>query len=131
MTDTQIAASMAALGHTIRLQVWRMLLPHGNQGLPAGDIAARMSILPSSLSFHLRQMTQAGVLSQRRSSRQLFYTVNLDIRRLVHELIGPNRESDGVALSDAAADGVTTAALPCQSSRIASSATDKASAHNS
>jgi ArsR family transcriptional regulator len=56
-----------------------MLVPLGTRGLSAGAISAQMSVLPSSLSFHLRQMTQAGVLVQRRSSRQIIYAVNQDI----------------------------------------------------
>lgn len=79
MSDSQIVAALAALGHTFRLNVWRMLLPYGQQGLPAGILASRLAVVPSSLSFHLRLMTQAGVLIQRRSSRYIIYAVNLDI----------------------------------------------------
>jgi len=78
MTDYQTVAALAALGHGLRLSLWRLLAPYGPGGLSASIIAARMSVLPSSLSFHLRQMTQAGVLIQRRSSRQIIYAVNLD-----------------------------------------------------
>lgn len=77
--DTQIALALAALGHAMRLKLWRLLLPHGAVGLPAGAIAIRLAIVPSSLSFHLRQMTQAGVLVQRRSSRHIIYSVNFEI----------------------------------------------------
>ena len=52
------------------------MAPYGSNGLPAGKIAARMEVLPSSLSFHLRQMTQAGLLVQRRSSRQIICAVD-------------------------------------------------------
>lgn len=73
--ETAVGA-LTALGHTLRLEVWRMLVPYGRVGLPAGIIAARLAIPPSSLSFHLQQMTQGGVLAQRRSSRQVIYAVN-------------------------------------------------------
>jgi ArsR family transcriptional regulator len=79
MSDSQLVAVLAALGHGLRLNLWRMLVPLGTRGLSAGAISAQMSVLPSSLSFHLRQMTQAGVLVQRRSSRQIIYAVNQDI----------------------------------------------------
>lgn len=69
---------LAALGHALRLRLWRLLAPHGHAGLPAGLIATTMNVLPSSLSFHLRMMTQAGVLTQRRSSRRIIYAVNAD-----------------------------------------------------
>src|SRR4051794_4742498 len=79
MSESQLVAVLAALGHAVRLSLWRMLLPYGSDGLTAGTIAGRMAILPSSLSFHLRQMTQAGVLRQRRSSRNIVYAVNVDV----------------------------------------------------
>jgi ArsR family transcriptional regulator, arsenate/arsenite/antimonite-responsive transcriptional repressor len=69
-------AALAALGHGLRLGVWRLLVPHGSIGLPAGAISALLSVPPSSLSFHLQQMIQGGVLVQRRSSRQIIYAVN-------------------------------------------------------
>jgi ArsR family transcriptional regulator, arsenate/arsenite/antimonite-responsive transcriptional repressor len=73
--DTAVAA-LAALGHDLRLRVWRLLVPHGRAGLPAGTISAVLAVAPSSLSFHLQQMIQGGVLVQRRSSRQIIYAVN-------------------------------------------------------
>jgi ArsR family transcriptional regulator len=76
MSDTQAILVLAALGHGLRFSLWRLLAPYGSKGLPAGVIAARMEVLPSSLSFHLRQMTQAGLLIQRRSSRQIIYAVD-------------------------------------------------------
>src|SRR5690349_8748737 len=54
MNDSELVVVLAALGHTVRLSLWRILLPHGAKGLPAGAIADRMAIIPSSLSFHLR-----------------------------------------------------------------------------
>jgi ArsR family transcriptional regulator len=78
--DAGIAvAALAALGHALRLEVWRMLVPHGPLGLPAGAISAQLAVPPSSLSFHLQQMTQGRVLVQRRSSRQIIYAVNGEI----------------------------------------------------
>jgi ArsR family transcriptional regulator len=46
----------------------------GPQGLPAGVIAERLGILPSSLSFHLQQLVHAGLITQRRLSRHLIYS---------------------------------------------------------
>jgi len=90
MSEPQAVVVLAALGHELRFALWRLLAPYGLRGLPAGTIAARMSVLPSSLSFHLREMTQAGILVQRRSSRQMIYAVNHDvIDRLVAFLSDP------------------------------------------
>ena len=46
----------------------------GPEGLPAGVIAERLGVQPSSLSFHLAQLTHAGLITQRRLSRQLIYS---------------------------------------------------------
>lgn len=74
-SDTAVAA-LAALGHGLRLDIWRMLAPLGPIGLPAGTISARLGVAPSSLSFHLHQMIKGRILVQRRSSRQIIYAVN-------------------------------------------------------
>jgi hypothetical protein len=68
--------ALAAFGHHLRLGIWRVLAPYGPLGLPAGAIAARMLIAPSTLSFHLQQMTHSRILVQRRASRQIIYAIN-------------------------------------------------------
>jgi ArsR family transcriptional regulator len=78
--DTSVAvAALSALSHSLRLEVWRTLVPYGPIGLSAGVIAERLDVAPSSLSFHLQQMTHGRVLVQRRSSRQMIYAVNHEI----------------------------------------------------
>jgi ArsR family transcriptional regulator len=51
-----------------------LLVTCGPEGLPAGVIAERLGVQPSSLSFHLAQLTHAGLITQRRLSRQLIYS---------------------------------------------------------
>src|SRR6185437_1346393 len=95
MGDAQAAAMLAALGHALRLRLWRLLAPYGRVGMPAGLIATSMNVLPSSLSFHLRMMTQAGVLTQRRSSRRIIYAVNAEtVRSLFTALYGTDPTGD-------------------------------------
>lgn len=73
--DSAVSA-LVALGHPLRLEVWRALVPYGRDGVSAGAISAQFDVLPSSLSFHLQHLKQGGVLSQRRSSRKIIYAVN-------------------------------------------------------
>jgi DNA-binding transcriptional ArsR family regulator len=73
--DGRLAAMLAALGHQVRLSLWRVLRPCGEEGLSAGTLASLLAIAPSSLSFHLRLMKEAGLLEQRRSSRHIMYAV--------------------------------------------------------
>ena len=76
MDDCHAVVVLAALAHTVRLRLWFTLLPHGQLGLSAGSISGKLYIVPSSLSFHLQQMTHAGVLTQRRCNRRIIYAVN-------------------------------------------------------
>lgn len=64
-----------------------MLLECGSLGLPAGTIAARLAVAPSSLSFHLQQMIQGHVLLQRRCSRQIIYMINDDVTDALHAFL--------------------------------------------
>jgi ArsR family transcriptional regulator len=57
-----------------RLDLFRLLVTVGPEGLPAGVIAERLGVLPSSLTFHLNHLVHAGLITQRRLSRQLIYS---------------------------------------------------------
>src|SRR5678810_50887 len=67
------SAALAALAQETRLEVFRLLVTIGSEGLPAGVIAERLKVLPSSLTFHLNLLHRAGLISQTRRSRQLIY----------------------------------------------------------
>ena len=78
--DTRDAlAALAALAHEHRLAVFRLLVESGPEGLAAGEIAKRVGLVPSSLTFHLQHLTRAGLLRQRRVSRQLFYATDFGV----------------------------------------------------
>ena len=68
-------AALAALAHEHRLAAYRLLVQAGPDGLPAGVIAERLGVPPSSLTFHLQQLLHAGLVSQRRASRQVIYAM--------------------------------------------------------
>jgi len=76
MDGKQVIAGLAALAHETRLAVFRMLVERGPDGLSAGTIAERLDMPPSSLTFHLQQLSHAGLVTQRRVSRQLFYATD-------------------------------------------------------
>jgi DNA-binding transcriptional ArsR family regulator len=73
--NANIVAALAALAHENRLAVYRMLVEAGPDGLPAGSIADRLGVPPSSLTFHLQQLLHAGLVSQRRLGRQIIYAM--------------------------------------------------------
>src|SRR5713226_8071026 len=74
MDQKHAIAALGALAQETRLELFRLLVTCGPQGLPAGVIAERLGVMPSSLSFHLQQLVHAGLITQRRLSRQLIYS---------------------------------------------------------
>jgi DNA-binding transcriptional ArsR family regulator len=74
MDQKRAITALGALAQETRLELFRLLVARGPEGLPAGLIADRLGVLPSSLSFHLQQLVHAGLITQRRLSRQLIYS---------------------------------------------------------
>src|SRR5712691_8317180 len=74
MNQVNAIAALGALAHETRLALFRLLVPCGPEGLAAGAIAETLGIAPSSLSFHLQELTHAGLIAQRRLSRNLIYS---------------------------------------------------------
>ena len=87
--DTDLAPavvirSLAALAHGTRLALFRELVRKGGKGESAGELARRLEIPPQTLSFHLKEMTNAGLLGARREGRHVYYAVDFDhARRLI------------------------------------------------
>jgi ArsR family transcriptional regulator, arsenate/arsenite/antimonite-responsive transcriptional repressor len=74
MDEKRAIAALGALAQETRLALFRLLVTCGPTGLRAGVIAERLGVQPSSLSFHLAQLVYAGLITQRRLSRQLIYS---------------------------------------------------------
>lgn len=76
MNNGQAVQALSALAHDTRLALFRMLVERGPEGLSAGVIAERLDIPPSSLTFHVQHLHRAGLVTQRRLSRQLIYAAD-------------------------------------------------------
>ena len=72
---------LSALGHQGRLRIFRMLVQAGIMGLPAGEIARRLDVLPNSLSANLNILSHAGLVRSRRQGRSIIYTAEYDRMR--------------------------------------------------
>lgn len=68
--------ALSALAQEHRLALFRLLVEAGAEGMPAGAIAEALGLPNSSLSFHLAQLTKAGLIRQQRQSRSLIYSVD-------------------------------------------------------
>jgi DNA-binding transcriptional ArsR family regulator len=66
-------AALAALAHETRLDVFRLLVRAGASGLAAGAIAEALGVPSATMSFHLKELRNAGVVSSRRDGRSLIY----------------------------------------------------------
>ncbi len=73
MEKANVIAALAALAQESRLDVVRLLVQAGADGLPAGRIAERLGLPSATLSFHLNQLKHAGLIRFRRESRLLIY----------------------------------------------------------
>ena len=75
METEDAAFAFAALGQSTRLDLLRILLDAGPSGVAAGEVAARLGVPSSTLSFHLRALDQAGLIAATRQGRSLIYAV--------------------------------------------------------
>jgi DNA-binding transcriptional ArsR family regulator len=76
MQTDDVVGALAALAQETRLAIYRLLVQAGPNGLAAGVIAERLAVAPSSLSFHLAQLTRAALIHPRRMSRSLIYAAD-------------------------------------------------------
>jgi DNA-binding transcriptional ArsR family regulator len=78
MDEHRAISALGALAQETRLALYRLLIARGPEGMSAGAIAERLGVAPSSLSFHLRELMHAGLVSQRRAGRQLIYAAEYE-----------------------------------------------------
>lgn len=76
MQSDQAVSALASLAQEHRLAVFRQLVQAGENGLAAGDIATRLNIPNSSLSFHLSHLSRSALIAQERRGRSLIYRAN-------------------------------------------------------
>lgn len=78
MEKTAALSGLTALAQETRLDIFRLLVTAGPGGCAAGDIGARLSLAPATLSFHLKELRRAGLIICRRQGRSLVYSADFD-----------------------------------------------------
>ncbi len=78
MEESDVIRALAALAQPARLTAFRALIVAGPRGMTPGTIAEAMNVPPSSLSFHLKELTAAGLVTQQRDGRHLIYRAAYD-----------------------------------------------------
>lgn len=73
MEEQDVVKSLAALAQPSRLRVFRTLVVAGPMGLTPGALSEELGVAATTLSFHLKELTNAGLVSQQRDGRNLIY----------------------------------------------------------
>ncbi|HYI38986.1 MAG TPA: metalloregulator ArsR/SmtB family transcription factor [Allosphingosinicella sp.] len=82
--------ALAALAQEHRLAALRLLVEAGEKGMPAGAIAEALGVPASSMSFHLSQLRQAGLIQQERQRRSLIYSADYAAMNALIAYLGEN-----------------------------------------
>ena len=85
MENDSAITALGALAQGTRLDVFRLLMEHEPDGLPAGEVARRLDVPHNTMSTHLATLTRAGLIDAERHSRSIIYRARLDA---VRELAG-------------------------------------------
>ena len=78
MESKEVVLALAALAHPLRLEVFRALVVAGQSGLTPGVMQNALDVPPATLSFHLKELTNSGLVTQERASRNLIYRAAYD-----------------------------------------------------
>ena len=78
MEEPQVILALASLAQASRLQVFRLLVVAGPQGLTPGRIAEALAVPGATLSFHLKELAHAGMVTQERDGRNLIYRASFE-----------------------------------------------------
>lgn len=97
MKSTEAIIALAALAQETRLDVFRLLVQQGERGLAAGEIAASLGVLPATLTFHLKELSHAGLVRSRQDGRFIFYAADFAAMNRLLAYLTENCCGDGTS----------------------------------
>jgi ArsR family transcriptional regulator, arsenate/arsenite/antimonite-responsive transcriptional repressor / arsenate reductase (thioredoxin) len=109
MTKSNVISALAALAQETRLDIFRLLVERGPEGMPAGEIGDRLKLPSPTLSFHLNQLKHSSLVSSRRQSRLIIYAAKF---RTINSLLDYLRDNCRAAQADDAIHGRLHGVIP-------------------
>lgn len=103
MEENDVVRSLAALAQPVRLRVFRALVVAGPQGLTPGALTEALMVPATSLSFHLKELTHSGLVTQERQGRHLVYRAQFDRMQGLLSYLTDNCCEGQACLTDTAA----------------------------
>ena len=110
MEEKAAVASLAALAQGMRLRIFRVLIGAAPQGMTPGELSATLDVPGSTLSFHLKELMHAGMVSQERDGRNLIYRPSLERMNALMGYLTAHccQATDGATCDVASPPGCTT-----------------------
>ena len=124
MEPKTAVAALAALAQETRLAAYRLLVQAGPAGLAAGRIAEALGVSPGTLSFHLKEMTYAGLIQSRQDSRWVIYSAHYEQMTALLAYLSENCCADAAeapaccAPTPVVASGTAVISAPSRASKI-------------
>lgn len=119
LDTARAVAALAALAQSTRLSIFRLLVEHAPDGLTPGTIAGRLDMAPATLSFHLKELANAGLVADQREGRHIRYRADVGaMNALVGYLTDHCCRATGRAVDAACEPGCApTACVPAKARR--------------
>jgi len=90
MDSATAVTSLAALAQESRLAIYRLLVEAGPTGLAVGEIGAELDVAPATLSFHLKALSQSGLIEARQDGRFIYYSASFARMNALIAYLGEN-----------------------------------------
>src|SRR3979409_2222472 len=90
MEKTDAVAALAALAQDNRLDVFRLLVQAGPEGMPAGQVPEALDLAPNTLTFHFDRLRVAGLVTVRREGRSMIYAARFESTNAVLDYLTAN-----------------------------------------
>lgn len=102
MKSALVVKALAALAQPTRLELFRLLVVCGAEGMAAGQLAEKLKVSPATLSFHFKTLSHAGLIESRQDGRFVYYTANFAVMNgmldyLTENCCGGNADACNVA----------------------------------